>query len=627
MPQKKVKFLKKGFYTIASRKKYYTILYYIKKALKLAWKKHHFLIPPTLWLKYWKIIIKKLHNGKQRIYYNAFNSKDYNTWLEKHRTFEKCKKFNYNPLISIVIPVYNIQKDILEECLDSILKQIYTNFEICIADDCSTNKETIETLKEYEQKDPRIKVVYRKENGHISKATNSAIEIANGEFIAFMDDDDVIPENALYEFAKVLNQNPKLDLIYTDEDKIEMDGTLCEPHFKPDYSPDTLLSCNYISHFSFFRKSIIDQIGGLRQEFFGAQDFDLVLRFVEKTNNIYHIPKVLYHWRKMPNSTAVTMSSKSYALENGKKSIEAALIRRGIKGRVYLPLEQAAHYIIEYDTPGNPMVSIIIQTKDYATILNNCLQSIYEKSKYENFEVIIVNNNSTEQETFNLLDEYKKKYNNFKVYEANYEFNYAKMMNEAVQNANGEYILLLNNDTEVLTENFIQIMLGYAMQEHIGAVGVKLLYPDGLIQHGGVLLGVQGIVNHAFLGRNRNSYGYFARLLIPYNYSAVTAACLMVKKSKYEEVHGLDEQLKVNFNDVDFNLKLLEKGYYNVFLPQVELIHYESKTRDYATTPEKRKQSLAEENYIKNKWKDKLTNDRFYNPNFSSKKMFFLDRY
>ena len=598
--------------------------YTIYKGIRLAWKQHHFLIPPAMWPKYFKAIKDKIH-GTESMFYNAFDSREYNKWIIENEHEEKVKKLKYNPLISIAIPVYNIERDFLVDCLDSILAQTYENFEVCLADDCSTKEETINTLKEYEKKDKRIRVVYRKENGHISKATNSAIEIAKGEFIALMDDDDVIPSNALYEVVKVLNDNPNLDLIYTDEDKMEMDGTLCDPHFKPDFAPDTLFGGNYICHFGFYRKSIIDKIGGFRHEFVGAQDFDLVLRFTEQTDKIYHIPKILYHWRKVPGSTAVTIDSKSYAIENGRKAVEEALERRGRKGKVYAPIN-AAHYIVEYETPGNPMVSIIIPTKDNSNILEKCLKSIYEKTIYKNYEIIVVNNNSKEKNTFKLFEKYKNKYKNFKVLEANYEFNYSKINNMAVKKSKGEYILLLNNDTEVISENWIDVMLGYAMQDHIGAVGAKLFYPDGTIQHGGIILGVGGVAAHAYPEVDGQNYGTFGRLLIPYNYSGVTAACLMVKKSKYNEVGGLEEKLKVAYNDVDFNMKLLEKGYYNIFLPQVHLIHYESKTRGLDTTTEKYKRLLQETEYMKNKWKEKLTNDRFYNSNYSLGKDFVLDK-
>ena len=605
-------------------KKLCNILSVFGRAIVFAWKRYHFIIPIQYWPKYYKRLIKKL-SGEYSDFYDPFNKLEYEAWYNESFVVDGYKKMKYEPLISFVIPVYNIGKEYLSECLDSILAQNYPNFEICIADDHSTNEETLETLREYEKKDRRIKVVYRKENGHISKATNSAIEIANGEYIALMDDDDVIVPDALLQFVKVLNKYPEMDLIYSDEDKMDLDGGLCDPHFKPDYSPDTLFGGNYICHFSIYRKSIIDKIGGFRSEFVGAQDFDLVLRFVEQTNNIYHVPKILYHWRKVPGSTAVTIDNKEYAIENGKKAIEEALKRRGLKGKVIVPIK-SAHYIVEYDVLNSPMVSIIIPTKDSSKLLDNCLKSIFDKSTYKNFEVIVVNNGSVKDATFSLFKKYQDKYKNFRVIDADYEFNYSKLNNDAVKVAKGEYVLLLNNDTEVITKNWIELMLGYAMQEHIGAVGVKLLYSDYSVQHGGIVLGVAKVAANVYGGVDSDSYGAFGRLLIPFDYSAVTAACLMIKKSKYLEINGFDEKLKVAYNDVDFNIKLLEKGYYNVFLPMVNLFHFESKSRGMDITDAKVIRLNEEAEYMVNKWGKLLNNDRFYNKNYSLNWWFLLDR-
>lgn len=597
----------------------------IWKGIVFAWKKHHFLIPPRYWVRYIKKFYNKLNGSVSNLCYNPYDIDDYNIWFKENYVVDKYEKMKYEPLISIVIPVYNIERKYLSECLDSILAQNYVNFEVCLADDNSSFSETIDTLKEYEKKDKRIRVVYRKENGHISKATNSAIEIAKGEFIALMDDDDVITEDALLQFVKLLNKHPEADLIYSDEDKMEMDGRLSDPHFKPDYAPDTLYGGNYISHFSIYRKKIIDKIGGFRDDFVGAQDYDLVLRFVEQTKNIFHVSKVLYHWRKIPGSTAVTIDNKEYAIENGRRAVIESLERRGLKGEVIAPIK-SAHYIVEYDVIGSPLVSIIIPTKDRSKMLDNCLKSIYNKSTYKNFEIIIVNNRSVKDATFKLFESYKSKYGNFKVIDADYEFNYSKLNNDAVKVCSGEYIVLLNNDTEIITENWIELMLGYAMQDHVGAVGVKLLYPDLTIQHGGIVLGIAGIAANVYTDVDSESYGTFGRLLIPYNYSAVTAACLMVKKEKYLAVGGLEEKLQVAYNDVDFNIKLLEKGYYNVFLPMVNLIHFESKSRGKDTTDEKSIRLKKESKFMSDKWGNLLKNDKFYNKNLSLNWWFLLDR-
>ncbi|MFV0394650.1 MAG: glycosyltransferase family 2 protein, partial [Coprobacillaceae bacterium] len=533
--------------------------------------------------------------------------------------------FDYNPLISILIPVYNIEKHYLSECLDSILNQTYTNFEVCLVDDCSKKQETLETLKEYIEKDNRIKVHYRTENGHISKASNDALAMANGEFIALVDNDDLITENALYENVKALNNDRTIDMLYSDEDKLDLKGRLRDPHFKPDFSPDSLLSSNYICHFTVLRKSLVEKIGGFRVGYEGAQDYDLFLRFTEQTNKIHHIDKILYHWRMIEGSTAATIDNKSYAIQKGIKTLEDAMQRRGVNA-VVSAHGSAPYYFVEYQYEEEPKISIIIPTRDYADVLEKCLVSLFKKTEYKNYEVIVVNNNSQKKETFNLFDHYKEKYSNFKVIDANIEFNYSKLNNLAVEQSEGEYIVLLNNDTEIISSNWLNVMVGYASQPPIGAVGPKLLYPDNTVQHGGVVLGVGGIANHAFLEFSAFDLGFYGRLAVPYNYSAVTAACLMISKTKFKEVGGLEEELMVAFNDVDFNMKLLEKGYYNLFVPQIELYHHESKSRGLDTTDEKYKRFLSEHDFMHNKWGNKLIQDRFYNKNLSLKKCFALDK-
>lgn len=560
---------------------------------------------------------------KAKIYYNPFDKIHYKKWLKNQPKVE-IKKLNYNPLISIVIPVYNISSKLLKECLDSVLNQKYQNFEICIADDASTNQDTIRTLKEYEQKDNRIKVVYRKKNGHISEATNSAIEISKGEFVGFLDNDDLLAKDALYLVVEALNKNKKLDMIYTDEDKMDLDGKFCEPFFKPDFSPNTLLSFNYITHFAVYRKKILEKVGYLKSEYNGAQDFDLALRVTEVTNNIHHIPKIAYHWRKTEVSTALSMSAKDYALVAGQKVIEDALKRRNRLGSVSIP-KHLAFYIVEYKYEKEPKISILIPTKDYAQILDKCLKSIYTKTEYKNYEVIVLNNSSVEEKTYELFRKYKKNHENFRVIDVDMEFNYAKINNIGVSSAKGEYVVLLNNDTEIITKKWLHYMVGYAMQENIGAVGAKLYYPDNTIQHCGVVLGIANIAGHIGVGHPRGTVGSYARFLVPYDCAAVTGACLMVSKKKYLEVSGLDEEFKVSFNDVVFNIELLKKGYYNVLLPQVELYHYESKSRGSDEEGEKLERFLKESKLLKEKEKEYIENDPFYNPNLSKKSAFMLD--
>ena len=607
-------------------KKIYTICKLTYRAIRLLWRKHHFIVPPKMWAYYLGKLKEKLQWEESSIaFLNPFDIEEYNEWIVKHEIHDEVKKLDYNPKISIIVPVYNAPINYLEECIDSVIDQNYENWELCIADDKSTDPEVKKTLEKYKKKDKRIKVVYRKENGNISKATNSAFDIATGEYIALLDNDDVLTKDALYEVAKVINKDKTTDFIYTDEDKLNPEGRRCDPYFKADFSPDTLLSNNYICHLTVFKKSLLDEVGGERSEYDGAQDYDLFLRLTEKAKKIVHIPRILYHWRIIPGSTSENISAKPKAVDAGKRAIEAALKRRKIKGTVDSSNNDGT-YIVSYEIKNNPKISIIIPTRDYADTLETCLKSIYKKSTYKNYEIIIVDNNSQEQETFDLFEKYKKAHKNFKVLRLECEFNYSYINNEAVKQATGDYILLLNNDTEVITEDWLEKMVMYASRPHIGAVGAKLLYPDNTIQHGGMIIGINGVASHAYINMPRTYGGQFGRLKAPFNYGGVTAACLMVEKKKYNEVGGLEEELQVNFNDVDFNMKLTKKGYYNVFLPQVELYHYESKSRGLDISKEKRQRTQNETAYMLNKWGKELTQDKFYNINYSRNSVYMLEK-
>lgn len=572
--------------------------------------------------KTWRYRIGLRHIEKK--YYFPMIERDYLAWLNENKEDLEIKEFKYNPLISVLIPVYNTKPEYLKECIDSVLNQTYKNFEVCIANDKSTNIDTINALKEYKNVD-KIKIVNRTKNGNISAATNSALELASGEFIALLDNDDVLDENALYEVVKVLNKDKEIDFIYTDEDKISLNGNYYFPNFKPSFSPDTLLSENYICHLSVIRKEIVDSLNGFRSEFDGAQDHDLFLRVSERTNKIHHISKILYHWRESTNSTALNINNKVYALEVGKKVIEDALKRRKISADVEI-LNNIGKYFINYKLKNEPKVSIIIPTKNRSDILDKCLKSIYDKSTYKNFEIIVIDNNSDEESLFSLLDNYKKKYKNFNSYRYECEFNYSYLNNEAVKLSSGEYILLLNNDTEVITPDFLKIMVGYASQKHIGCVGAKLLYPSKNIQHIGVVSGMGGVASHTYVNAPRFETGYMGSLAITRDVKIVTAACLMVKKSLYNKLNGLDENLKVAYNDVDFNVRVRKEGYYNVIVPSVELYHYESVSRGSDLAPTTKERFNKEVNYVVDKLKEDLMNDEFYNDNFSKDYWYVLDR-
>ena len=595
------------------------------KTLKLMWQRHHLIIPPRLFKQYIRSFTNNISaKNIDEILYNPLVDNDYRKWLVETKKEVEIKKFRYKPKISIIIPIYNVSSRIFCECIESVLNQSYTNFEICIADDHSSLKETIETLKKYE-KNEKIKIIFRKNNGHISESSNSALKLATGDFVALLDNDDVLDENALYYMVEKLNENRKLDLIYSDEDKLDFDGKRCFPHFKPDFSPDTFLSSNYFCHFTIIRKSIVDEIGGFRGEYNGAQDYDLFLRIIEKTKKIGHIPKILYHWRMTNGSTSSSGSNKNYAYIAGQNALLDYFKRNKINAEVKLignPQMYEIHYLYNIE----PKISIIIPTKDKSNILNKCLKSIYEKTNYKNYEIIVIDNNSVENKTFEILKQYKKNKDNFNYYRLECEFNYSYINNYAVSKSNGEYIVFLNNDTEIISNDWLKDMVGFAMQGHIGCVGAKLLYPNKTVQHCGVVIGVGGVAMHANVSTGDENYGYFGRLISVYDWSCVTAACLMIKKSKFYLVNGLDEKLKVAYNDVDLNLKLIDKGFYNVVLPHVKLFHYESLSRGNDLSDSKRERFTREINYMCDKWGTKLLNDPFYNINFSHNYAFRLDK-
>lgn len=604
-----------------------SILKATKRVIKDYFKNNKFKISKqiiNMYYKMWRYNIGKREIEKK--YYILEKQRDYLNWINENEIIETPKKFKYNPLISILIPVYNAEPKYLKECLDSVLKQTYTNFEICIADDHSTRSETLDVLKEYSKKYKQIKIVYRKTNGHISKCTNSALELASGEYVGLLDNDDTLALNALYEVVKALNDDKKIDMLYSDEDKIALNGLRSFPNFKPDYSPDTLLSMNYICHFTVLRKAILEKLNGFRSEYDGAQDYDLFLRFVEQTDNeIHHISKILYHWRESKSSTALDTKNKNYGLNAGKLALEDALKRRKIKANVEI-IEHIDRYKISYNIVKEPKISIIIPTKNSAEVLDKCLSSIYNKTDYKNYEIIVIDNNSDQESLFNLLDNYKTKYKNFSSYRYECEFNYSYLNNEGVKLSTGDFIVLLNNDTEVISSDWLKTMVGYASQKHIGCVGVELLYPSNNIQHVGVVVGMGGVASHTYVNVPSFENGYFNRLKVPYDVKMVTAACLMIKKSIFKEIKGLDEKLKIAYNDVDFNVRIRNKGYYNVILPQVKMYHYESYSRGSDLIGARKERFKTEIKYVVDKLSTSLVRDEFYNDNLSYDYWFVLNR-
>lgn len=557
------------------------------------------------------------------LYFNARKKNEslYEKWIAQNENEITTEILQYEPMFSIVVPVYNVEENQLIDCIESIKNQTYRNWELCLVDDCSTWDCVRKVLKSYE-KDKQIYVKYRTENGHISKATNDGIKMTKGEFIVFCDCDDIISKNALYEFALKLNENKNYDFIYSDEDKLSEDGKQRHtPFFKPDWSPDTFMSLMYTNHLAVYRKSIVLKTGGLRSEYNGAQDYDFTLRFMELTSNknVGHIPKILYHWRERKESIASDMKSKPYALNAVKRAKEQALLRRKINGEVQF-VKDMYQYRIVYHAKQNPLVSIIIPSKDNTAMLFQCIDSILQVTEYSNYEIVLVDNGST-VENKNKIEKYIEDKNVAYIYKPQ-KFNFSAMCNEGARNANGEFLLFLNDDTKVINSNWLNILVGHASLDYVGAVGAKLLYPNSdTIQH----LGIHNLKigpSHALMGFSDRDIYYFGRNRMEYNYLAVTAACMLVNKDKFFEVKGFDENLAIAYNDVDLCFKLYENGYYNVVRNDVILYHYESVSRGSDDIDiEKKKRLLDEKEKLYKNHSQLLEKDPFYNINLTGEKV------
>ena len=532
------------------------------------------------------------------------------------------------PLLSIAIPVYKTPPRYLREMLDSILAQTYENWEVCIADGSPAGESLEKVLKEYAGKDARFRYEILGKNLGIAGNTNAAIAMAKGDYLILADHDDTLPSHALYEVAKAAGERPDCQVIYSDEDKLDMDGkALFDPHFKPDFNPDLLTSVNYICHLFVVRMDLLKKVGLFRQEFDGAQDYDFIFRCTEASKAVYHIPKVLYHWRCHQNSTASNPDSKRYAFEAGARAIKAHYERMGIKA---LSVEKGVDYGIyhtKFEIQGNPLVSVIIPNKDHSQDLDTCLRSILERCTYKNLEFIVVENNSTQPETFRYYEQIQKEFPCVRVVRWEREFNYSAINNFGAGFAKGEYLLLLNNDTEAINPDFIQEMLGFCQREDVGIVGARLLYGDDTIQHAGVVIGFGGIAGHTFIGLHKAENSYFHRAMCAQDYSAVTAACLMTKKSVFDQVGGLSQELAVAFNDIDYCMKVRALGKLVVYAPYALLYHYESKSRGLEDTPEKVARFNREVAIFIKKWPDIIRKgDPYYNPNLTLRKSNFALR-
>ncbi|MDO4321356.1 MAG: glycosyltransferase family 2 protein [Lachnospiraceae bacterium] len=536
---------------------------------------------------------------------------------EKELKRQREEKFSVRPLISIVIPLYNTPQQYLKAMLDSALEQTYTEFELCLADG-SDSSSVGDFVREQYHGEKRIRYKKLAENRGISENTNEALAMAEGEYVMLADHDDLLAPNALYEIVKVINQHSDADIIYTDEDKVDMEGErYSDPHFKPDFNLYMLRSSNYICHIFVVRRQIAEMAGGFRKEFDGAQDYDFILKCCERAKGIYHVPRILYHWRTHEGSTAANPESKVYAWEAGRRALEAHYRRLGLETEVTLA-ELFGRYRTKWQIQGSPLISVLIPNKDHSDDLLKCLQSVYRKSTYRNFEVIVVENNSKEPKTFAVYKELPEKFPGTRVITREGEFNFSAVNNQAAREAKGEYLLLLNNDTEVLEPHWLEELLGICQQPEVGAVGAKLFYPDGTIQHAGVILGLGGPAGHIFAGMLGDKCGYAARANTMQNLSAVTAACMMTKRSIYEEVGGMDEKLGVALNDVDYCMKLTSSGKQVVYTPYAQLSHNESVTRGPEDNQKKKTRFQEETRYFEKKWQDILKNgDPYYNPNLS----------
>lgn len=549
---------------------------------------------------------------------------DYDTWLRimrvsRQELFAQRKtKFSYAPKFSVVVPLYHTPAKFLKDLVRSMMYQSYANWELCLVNASPEDVQLTSLLENWAMRDKRIRVIRLEKNLGIAQNTNAGIAASTGEFIAFLDHDDFLEPDALFCYADALNKDKTIDVFYSDEDKTdEYAAHYFYPHFKSDFNIDLLHANNYMCHFLAVRKSLVDTVGGLNEKFDGAQDYDFVLRLTENTKKIYHCPRILYHWRCSNQSTAANQGNKMYAIHAGKAALNAHYKRIGWNARAQ---EGAVDgwYQTKFTLKEEPLVSILIPNKDHTDDLDVCLNSFFERADYQNYEFIIIENNSVLPETFAYYEKIEKEHDNVKVVYWEAGFNYSAINNFGFKFAKGDYIMLLNNDVELITPDIFQSMLGFCMRPEVGIVGAKLLYNDHTVQHAGVLVGAGGLADHVFKGIHEDDPGYMGRAISSQDVSAVTAACLLVKRSVYEEVGGLEDEFQVAFNDVDFCLKVRKAGYLIVYDADVKLFHYESKSRGMEDTTERFIRFGNEMMLLNSKW-DILSTfvDPYYNPNLS----------
>lgn len=549
---------------------------------------------------------------------------NYADWINKYdaisddqraRIRRLIQSLEYKPKLSVIMPVYNPVPEFLIQAIESVKNQLYDNWELCIADDKSSNSNVLPIIDRYSREDSRIHKIFREKNGHISEASNSALACANGDFIVLLDQDDILAEHALFYIAKAINENSEADLIYSDEDKITEDGVRYEPYFKSDFDPLLFMAQNMISHLGAYRTSLVKEIGGFRVGLEGSQDWDLALRVYENSSRkkIHHIPRVLYHWRAAKGSTALSVGEKDYAINAGRKAVSEYLARTGHKASV-IPAPEAPHLNrVIFERKYKGLISIIIPTRDKSDILSDCIDSIISRSSYPNYEFIIVDNGSVEDATLRYLNSLPA--NIFKIIRDDEPFNFSRLNNLAAVKANGEILCFVNNDIEIITPDWMEEMASFAVQNSIGCVGARLWYPNGELQHGGVLLGIGGVASHAHYKTLKGHQGYFGRAVLHQEYSAVTAAVLMMRKEIFNAIDGFDEKLAVAFNDVDLCLRVKQAGYRNVWTPYAQMVHHESKSRGTEDTPEKLLRFQRENEFMNKRWEKVLNQDPAYNPN------------
>jgi GT2 family glycosyltransferase len=560
--------------------------------------------------------------------HNAIDGFGYRRWARRYDRLtpddlraigEATARLAYRPLISVLMPVYNTDQRWLKTAIQSVRDQLYPNWELCIADDASTSVKVGRILREYQAKDARIKVEYRAVNGHISAASNSALQLATGEFIALADHDDVLPPHALLAVVHELNRHPDADIVYSDEDRLDESGRRYDPYFKPDFNVELFRGQNFISHLGVYRASAVRRAGGFREGFEGSQDYDLAWRIVEQSDpaRIRHIPHVLYHWRAIAGSAALGTREKVYAHGAARRAVEEHLARTGVPATCEPAMHATYHQRVRYALPQPaPHVTIVIPTRDRVDLLSRCLGSITARSTYPSYDVVIVDNGSAEQETCAYFERLRSSDARVSILRIDEPFNFSRLNNQAAAGARGDVLCFLNNDTEVISADWLEELVSLACQSHVGAVGAMLYYPNNLIQHAGVILGLGGVASHAFKGLGRTTGGDHARAALTQAMSAVTAACLVVRKGVFIDAGGFDEELAIAYNDVDLCLRLRQRGLTNVWTPFAELYHHESVSRGDDVSSG-RPGFEAESRLMYERWGEWLKADPYFNPNLS----------